>query len=94
MERFYAFSVEIFKNNFLYTDISLERFLALYSGARRLVDPDFVRFAVAPDGTAAGSWLTSSSGGDRSTRSRDSNRRRSSDESSGWIVRVSDHRRR
>jgi GNAT superfamily N-acetyltransferase len=54
LERFYALSVEVFRNNFLYSDISLKRFLGLYSGARGLVDPELVRFAVAPDGSDAG----------------------------------------
>lgn len=54
LERIYALSVEVFRNNFLYSDISPKRFLGLYSGVRSLVDPQLVRIAVAPDGTDAG----------------------------------------
>lgn len=54
LRRFYRLCVEIFRDNFLYSEISEERFLGLYRGARRLIDPDFVVFAVAPDGTDAG----------------------------------------
>jgi GNAT superfamily N-acetyltransferase len=52
--RLHRLSRRIFAGNFLYTDISERRFVALYAGSRRLVDPELVRFAVAPDGTDAG----------------------------------------
>lgn len=52
--RFHALSREIFRDNFLFSDISREHFVELYRGARRLVDPDLIRFAVAPDGGDAG----------------------------------------
>lgn len=52
--RFHALSCRIFRDNFLYSDIALERFVEIYRGARRLLDPDLVTFAVAPDGTDAG----------------------------------------
>ncbi|MCP4660409.1 MAG: hypothetical protein GY856_33830 [bacterium] len=54
LERFHALSCEIFRHNFLYSEISRSDFVKLYSGARRLIDPDFVYFAVAPDGSDAG----------------------------------------
>lgn len=46
----YRISVRIFARNFLYTDIPEEEFLALYGGARSLLDPDLVWFAQAPGG--------------------------------------------
>jgi GNAT superfamily N-acetyltransferase len=52
--RIHALSVAIFRGNFLYNEISPERFVEHYRDARRLVDPDLVRFAVAPDGSDAG----------------------------------------
>lgn len=52
--RLHRLSRRIFAGNYLYTDISEASFLALYAGSRRLVDPELVRFAVAPDGTDAG----------------------------------------
>lgn len=54
LERFHALSCEMFRHNFLYSEISRSDFVELYSGARRLIDPDFVYFAVAPDGSDAG----------------------------------------
>lgn len=54
LERFYELSCRIFEGNFLYNDIPRERFMELYSGARQLVDPDLVCFAVSPDGEDAG----------------------------------------
>jgi hypothetical protein len=50
----YRLSCAIFAGNFLYTEISEEEFLALYTGTRRLLDPDLVWFAHAPDGDAVG----------------------------------------
>jgi GNAT superfamily N-acetyltransferase len=52
--RFHELSCEIFRDNFLYSEISRQRFLELYRGARRLLDPELVFFAVAPDGSDAG----------------------------------------
>jgi len=52
--RFYDLSCGIFSGNFLYSEISRERFIQLYDGTRELIDADLVRFAVAPDGTDAG----------------------------------------
>lgn len=54
LERFYELSCEIFADNFLYTEISRERFLSLYLGSRALLDPDLVTFARAPDGSDVG----------------------------------------
>ncbi|HYG64709.1 MAG TPA: GNAT family N-acetyltransferase, partial [Thermoanaerobaculia bacterium] len=50
----YRLSRVIFADNFLYTEIAEEDFLALYTGARRLLDPDLVQFAAAPDGQPVG----------------------------------------
>lgn len=50
----YELSRRIFARNFLYTEISDDDFLRLYDGAERLVDPELVLFAHAPDGEAAG----------------------------------------
>lgn len=47
-------SSEIFRDAILYAPISREEFLALYSGAERLLDPDLVLFATAPDGRDVG----------------------------------------
>ncbi len=52
--RLYELSCRIFRDNFLYVEISRREFVALYRGARRIVDPGLVRFAVAPDGSDAG----------------------------------------
>ncbi|HEX9670431.1 MAG TPA: GNAT family N-acetyltransferase [Thermoanaerobaculia bacterium] len=54
LRRLYRLSCEIFRDNRLYSEISEERFLGIYAGFRRLADPDFVTFAVAPDGSDAG----------------------------------------
>lgn len=54
LDRFYRLSTAIFRGNFLYSEISAARFADLYRGSRRLLDPDFVTFAVAPDGADAG----------------------------------------
>jgi GNAT superfamily N-acetyltransferase len=54
LERFYELCCNIFRGNFLYSEISRERFVELYSGARQLVDPDLICFAVASDGEDAG----------------------------------------
>jgi len=50
----YSISVRIFARNFLYTDIPEEEFLALYAGARSLLDPDLVWFAQTPSGEDVG----------------------------------------
>lgn len=50
----YELSRRIFSRNFLYTEISEDEFLRLYTGAERLIDPDLVLFAHAPDGEAVG----------------------------------------
>lgn len=54
IRRLYRLSCKIFRDNFLYSEISEQSFLALYSGFRPLVDPDLVVFARAPDGSDAG----------------------------------------
>lgn len=46
----YSISVRIFARNFLYTDIPEEELLALYGGARSLLDPDLVWFAQTASG--------------------------------------------
>jgi GNAT superfamily N-acetyltransferase len=50
----YELSRRIFDRNFLYTEISEEDFLRLYDGAERLIDPELVLFAHAPDGEPVG----------------------------------------
>lgn len=47
-------SSEIFREAFLYSPIPRGEFLALYSGVERLLDPDLVVFATAPDGREVG----------------------------------------
>jgi GNAT superfamily N-acetyltransferase len=54
LRRVYEMSRVIFARNFLYTDVPEEEFLALYSGARSLIDPDLVWFAEAPGGGEVG----------------------------------------
>jgi len=54
LETIHTLSTESFADNFLYSDIPLREFLRMYSGARRLLDPDLTWFAVAPDGSTAG----------------------------------------
>ncbi|HBL25777.1 MAG TPA: hypothetical protein DD490_02970 [Acidobacteria bacterium] len=54
LRRVYRLSREIFADNFLYTEIPEEDFLALYGGTRALLDPDLVLFAVSPQGEDAG----------------------------------------
>lgn len=51
---FYRLSRTIFAGNFLYTDIPQDEFLALYEGARSLLDPDLVLFAQSPEGEDVG----------------------------------------
>jgi GNAT superfamily N-acetyltransferase len=50
----YELSRRIFARNFLYTEISEGEFLRLYTGAERLIDPELVLFAHAPDGQPVG----------------------------------------
>jgi len=47
-------STAIFADNFLFTPIDLPEFLNLYKGSESLIDPDFLWFAMAPDGKEAG----------------------------------------
>jgi GNAT superfamily N-acetyltransferase len=54
LRRIYAMSRTLFARNFLYTDIPEEEFLALYAGAKNLIDPDLVLIAEAPSGEDAG----------------------------------------
>jgi GNAT superfamily N-acetyltransferase len=58
LERVYAISLGIFRDNFLYSDIALEEFLQLYDGAEKLLEKDSAWFAVAPDGADAGFIFT------------------------------------
>lgn len=44
----------IFRDSFLYSPVSRDEFLALYSGIERFLDPDLVVFATAPDGGDVG----------------------------------------
>lgn len=50
----YELSRRIFAGNFLYTEISGEEFVSLYSGSRALIDPDLVLFAQDPSGEDVG----------------------------------------
>lgn len=50
----YRLSRVIFADNFLYTEISEEDFLALYAGSRGLLDPELVLFARSPQGEDVG----------------------------------------
>lgn len=50
----YELSRRIFAGNFLYTEISGEEFVSLYSASRALIDPDLVLFAQAPSGEDVG----------------------------------------
>jgi hypothetical protein len=54
LERIYKISVEIFRDNFLYSEIGFDEFRLLYRGVDGLVEPDSIWFAKAPDGTDAG----------------------------------------
>ncbi len=54
LRRLYRLSREIFADNFLYTEISEEDFVALYAGSKALLDPDLVLFARSPEGGDAG----------------------------------------
>lgn len=50
----YRLSRVIFAGNFLYTEIPEDEFLALYAGARPILDPGLVSFALGPDGNEVG----------------------------------------
>ena len=50
----YRLSRVVFADNFLYTEILEEDFLALYAGSKALLDPDLVLFARSPQGEDAG----------------------------------------
>ncbi|MEM8961334.1 MAG: GNAT family N-acetyltransferase [Acidobacteriota bacterium] len=58
LERLYALSCRAFQGNFLYRLISFEHFRSLYAGIERLLDPELVVFAVAPDGSDAGFFFS------------------------------------
>jgi GNAT superfamily N-acetyltransferase len=50
----YELSLEIFADNYLYSPIEWEEFRKLYDPVRRLIVPELLWFAYAPDGTPAG----------------------------------------
>ncbi len=50
----YELSREVFAGNFLYTEISEDEFIALYAGARALIDPGLIWFARSPEGEDVG----------------------------------------
>jgi len=54
LDRIYAISRVVFADNRLYTEIPRDEFRDLYRGARALIDPECVVFAVDPDGRDAG----------------------------------------
>ncbi len=54
MEVIYQLSIKIFADNFMYEEISLDEFLALYRPARSLIDPRLVLIAESPDGEPVG----------------------------------------
>jgi GNAT superfamily N-acetyltransferase len=58
LERLYAIVPEIFRDNFLYSDITRDEFMALYDGTETLVDSDLAFILVAPDGRDAGFSFT------------------------------------
>jgi GNAT superfamily N-acetyltransferase len=58
LARIHAMSCEIFRGNFLYSEISLDDFLALYRGIEQLLDRELVWFAIAPDGSDAGFFFS------------------------------------
>lgn len=58
LERLYSMVRVIFADNFLYSEISFEEFVALYDGAEMLVDPELAFILVAPDGRDAGFSFT------------------------------------
>ena len=50
----YELSTQVFAGNFLYTAISEDDFIDLYSGSRSLIDPGLIWFAEAPQGEDVG----------------------------------------
>ncbi len=50
----YKLSREIFSRNYLYTDICEKDFKDLYAGAKNILNPDLIWFAVDKDGEPAG----------------------------------------
>jgi GNAT superfamily N-acetyltransferase len=50
----YDLSLEIFAGNYLYSPIDWDEFRKLYDPVRRLIVPELLWFAYAPDGTPAG----------------------------------------
>lgn len=50
----YELSLDIFAENYLYEPIDWEEFRRLYDPVRRLIVPELLQFAYAPDGTPAG----------------------------------------
>jgi GNAT superfamily N-acetyltransferase len=50
----YELSRQTFANNFLYTEITEDEFIALYAGARPLIDPGLIWFARSPEGQDVG----------------------------------------
>lgn len=54
LERVHALSLEIFRDNFMYSAIARDEFLAMFDGAERLLEDDSSWFCIAPDGSDAG----------------------------------------
>lgn len=50
----YELSRVVFADNFLYTEISEDEFISLYTGARALIDPGLIWFARSPEGEDVG----------------------------------------
>jgi GNAT superfamily N-acetyltransferase len=50
----YELSRTVFAGNFLYTEITEDEFIALYAGARPLIDPGLIWFARSPEGRDVG----------------------------------------
>jgi hypothetical protein len=50
----YQLSLDIFSGNYLYAPIEWDEFRKLYDPVRRLIVPELLWFAAAPDGTPAG----------------------------------------
>jgi len=50
----YELSRQVFAGNFLYTQITEDEFIALYAGARPLIDPGLIWFARSPEGKDVG----------------------------------------
>ena len=54
LRRIHEASLACFRGNPFYSDIPADRFLALYDGAERLIEPELLQIAEAPDGSLAG----------------------------------------